>query len=66
MQEGNLLYNIHLDIGIADQDDSISHLETVQIMTQDHTFTFDVESDPRDVTLDLNTWLLMQVDFKRR
>ena len=66
VQDGNLLYNLPMDIGIMDREGSISQLETVQVVTQDHTFVFNVDREPADVVLDPNTWLLMQSEFKRR
>ena len=66
VQDGNLLYNLPLDIGVIDREGSVSQLETVRIETQDHAFTFTVECEPADVVLDPNTWLLMQAEFKRR
>ena len=65
-QDGNLLYNIPLDIGIIDRKGSVAQLETVRISTTKHTFEFKVDREPADVTLDPNTWLLMQAEFQRK
>ncbi|MCH7601848.1 MAG: DUF3458 domain-containing protein, partial [Planctomycetes bacterium] len=66
VQDGNLLYNLPLDIGVIDREGTVSQLETVRIETQEHTFVFKVDREPADVVLDPNTWLLMQAEFKRR
>ncbi|MCH7571570.1 MAG: M1 family peptidase [Planctomycetes bacterium] len=66
VQDGNLLYNLPLDIGVIDREGTVSQLETVRIETQEHAFVFKVDREPAEVKLDPNTWLLMQAEFKQR
>jgi len=59
-QTTDLVYDTALDIGIVPQFGATPRIETVRLSQRDHSFTFKVASQPSDVVLDPNVWLLME------
>ena len=65
-REDGTVYSVPLDIGIELEDDEEPVIETVRVDKAAHEFSFPVSSEPINVTLDPETWLLMQSEFDRR
>ena len=57
-QTPGLVFVTPLDIGIVTDRSAAPRVETVSLAQRDQTFTFRVDTEPADVVLDPNTWLL--------
>ncbi len=62
IQAADMVYKTPLDIGIGLDRDSGPRTETVLLEARDQTYTVKLDREPLEVTLDPNTWLLMQVN----
>lgn len=62
--QGGPVFRAALEVGL--QAGETLRIETVEIDEAAETFTFEVESEPADVVLDPDTWLLMESRLARR
>lgn len=61
----NQIFEMPLQIGI-EVEGKPSQIETVQVDKKSNTFTFKVDSEPENVVLDPNTWVLVDIVFKKK
>jgi len=54
-----------LEIGIYFAGQDRPQIELVQVNERSNVFTINVDAEPENIILDPNTWLLMEVDFKK-
>ncbi len=63
--QGGPAFRIPLDIAIAGTTGQ-ARIERVQLIESTGRFTFGVDAEPASVSLDPDTWVLMQAEFVRR
>lgn len=61
----NELFAMPLQIGV-EIDGKPSQIETVQVDKKSNTYSFKVPTQPDNVVLDPNTWVLVDIDFKKK
>ena len=61
----NQLFEMPLQIGIA-MEGKPSQIETVQVNKKTNTYSIKVAEAPKAVVLDPNTWVLVDIDFKKK
>jgi aminopeptidase N len=60
-------YRLPVEVGISTAAGAAPRVERVELTARDGSFTFPADAEPSDVTLDPNTWLLMEPPtFARR
>jgi aminopeptidase N len=59
-------YRLPLEIGIRAEKSGPLRIEKVELTGKEHRFAFDCTSEPAEVVLDPNTWILMDAKFARR
>jgi aminopeptidase N len=59
-QTTDVIYEAALDIEIVPESSAAPRLETVRLAQRDQSFAFKVASQPSEIHLDPNVWLLME------
>ena len=54
-----------IEIGIYYKGQDRPQIEVVQVNKKSNTFTINVDSEPKNIVLDPNTWVLMDADFEK-
>jgi len=65
VQNDGSLFKMPLEIGIYFAGQDRPQIELVQVNERSNVFTINVDAEPGNIILDPNTWLLMEVDFKK-
>jgi len=65
VQNDGSLFKMPLEIGIYFAGQDRPQIELVQVNERSNVFTINVDAEPENIILDPNTWLLMEVDFKK-
>jgi aminopeptidase N len=60
-QDDGSLFEMPIEVGVTTTDKTQIH--TIQINKKANVFTLDVVSEPTDVVLDPNLWVLMNAEF---
>jgi aminopeptidase N len=67
VQEDGRRFVMPLEIGIRFEGRDPAQVEVIRVNEKSNTFTIDVDEEPKDIVLDPNTWVLMDVvDFGKR
>lgn len=59
-------YRLPIEVGLDAEGRGAIRAESVELTATSQTFTFRAEAEPKDVTLDPGTWVLMDSRFARR
>lgn len=63
VQEDGSLFEMPIEIGIHYEGQNRQQIEIIQVNKKSNVFTINVESEPKNIVLDPNTWVLMDADF---
>jgi aminopeptidase N len=66
VQAGGRLIRMPIEIGVYGKGQASPTLERVQVDAKSHTFSINAASEPDDVRLDPNSWVLMEGTLERR
>ena len=55
-----------LEVGIYSGDKNVPQIEVLQVNEKSNVFIIKVDSEPENVLLDPNTWVLMDADFRKK
>ncbi len=59
-------YRLNLEIGIREADADVPRVEVIRMTEKQQRFRLAVEAEPRSVSLDPNTWVLVKADFQQQ
>ncbi|MDH3710369.1 MAG: M1 family aminopeptidase, partial [Cyclobacteriaceae bacterium] len=66
VQEDGSLFEMPLELGLYFEGQDRSQFEDIQVDQKSNSFTIEVDEEPKNIMLDPNTWVLMEVvDFKK-
>ncbi len=65
VQKDGSLFDMPIEIGIYYKGQDRPQIEVVQVNKKSNTFTINVDSEPKNIVLDPNTWVLMDADFEK-
>ena len=54
-----------MDVAVHARDQAVPTIHRVQLNAKTNSFTIDAASEPADVRLDPNLWVLMEATFER-
>ena len=66
VQNDGSLFKMPLEVGIYSGDKNVLQIEVLQVNEKSNIFTIKVDSEPENVLLDPNTWVLMEADFRKK
>ena len=65
VQNDGSLFKMPLEVGIYSGDKNVPQIEVLQVNEKSNVFIIKVDSEPENVLLDPNTWVLMEADFRK-
>ena len=66
VQNDGSLFKMPLEVGIYSGDKNVPQIEVLQVNEKSNVFIIKVDSEPENVLLDPNTWVLMEADFRKK
>lgn len=66
IQKDGSLFDMPIEIGIYYKGQDQPQIEIIQVNEKSNIFTINVDSEPKNIVLDPNTWVLMDADFGKR
>ncbi|MCH8954150.1 M1 family metallopeptidase [candidate division KSB1 bacterium] len=66
VQNDGSLFKMPLEVGIYSGDKNVPQIEVLQVNEKSNVFIIKVDSEPENVLLDPNTWVLMDADFRKK
>ena len=66
VQNDGSLFKMPLEVGIYSGDKNVPQIEVLQVNEKSSVFIIKVDSEPENVLLDPNTWVLMDADFRKK
>jgi aminopeptidase N len=66
VQKDENYFEMPLEVGIYFEGQVNPQIEIIQINEKSNVFTIDIETKPKNIVLDPNTWVLMDTDFVKK
>ncbi len=66
VQNDGSLFKMPLEVGIYSGDKNVPQIEVLQVNEKSSVFIIKVDSEPENVLLDPDTWVLMEADFRKK
>jgi len=66
LQTDGSFFKMPLEVGIYGSENKQTLIKKLEVKEKANTFTFSVDFEPERLVLDPNSWVLMEVDFKRK
>ena len=66
VQSDGSFFKMPLEVGIYSADKNAPQIEVLQVNEKSNVFKIKVDSEPENVLLDPNTWVLMEADFGKK
>lgn len=65
VQKDGSLFDMPIEVGIYFEGNSKPQIESLQVNKRSNDYTIEVDYEPKDVVIDPNNWVLMDVNFEK-
>ena len=66
VQSDGSFFKMPVEVGIYSGDKNVPQIKVLQVNEKSNVFIIKVDSEPENVLLDPNTWVLMDADFRKK
>lgn len=66
VQKDRSLFDMPIEVGIYFEEKNELQIETLQVKKRSNIYVIEVDSEPKNVVIDPNKWVLMDVDFIKK